>query len=120
MVTMRAGVHQDMGNFARCGEGRVLEQEGEEMVRDRHCPALDTDTRGPARKDAEHPHSVYHRAIGSRSRRRSDLALCNDRAKVVQSAHQIDLLRDPPRIKVVALQERFCTIQREQEGPQGS
>ncbi|KAJ7148246.1 hypothetical protein C8R46DRAFT_1044791 [Mycena filopes] len=37
----------------------------------------------------------------------------NDRAKVVQSAHQIDLLRDPPRIKVVALQERFCTIQRE-------
>ncbi|KAJ7148307.1 hypothetical protein C8R46DRAFT_1044855 [Mycena filopes] len=35
----------------------------------------------------------------SSRRRRSDLALCNDRAKVVQSAHQIDLLRDPPRIK---------------------
>ncbi|KAJ7148252.1 hypothetical protein C8R46DRAFT_1044797 [Mycena filopes] len=81
--------------------------------------ATDTDTRGAARKDAEHPHSVYHRAIGSR-RRRSDLALCNDRAKVVQSAHRIDLLRDPPRIEVVALQERFCALQREQEGPHGS
>ncbi|KAJ7148298.1 hypothetical protein C8R46DRAFT_1044845 [Mycena filopes] len=44
----------------------------------------------------------------------------NDRAKVVQSAHQIDLLRDPPRIKVVALQERFCALQREQEGPHKS
>ncbi|KAJ7148247.1 hypothetical protein C8R46DRAFT_1044792 [Mycena filopes] len=43
----------------------------------------------------------------SSRRRRSDLALCNDRAKVVQSAHQIDLFRDPPRIEVVALQERF-------------
>ncbi|KAJ7148251.1 SNF2 family N-terminal domain-containing protein [Mycena filopes] len=80
-------------------------------------------TRGPARIDAEHLDDIYHRAIGLRSHGgRPGVAWPhgNDRAKVVQSAHQIDLLRDPPRIEVVALQERFCTIQREQEDPHKS
>ncbi|KAJ7148306.1 hypothetical protein C8R46DRAFT_1044854 [Mycena filopes] len=89
--------------------------EGTHPSERRDSPATDTDTRGPAP-------SQYHRAISPRSHggRPGFAWHGNDRAKVVQSAHQIDLLRDPPRIKVVALQERFCTIQREQEGPHGS